>query len=44
MAALMLGWMLREADFRHVAGQSQIDENAIIRKNVQTYKLNELLR
>ena len=40
----MLGWMLREADNRRVSGQSQIDENAIIRKNVQIYKLNELLR
>jgi hypothetical protein len=44
MAALMLGWMIREADNRRVAGQSQIDENAIIRKDVQTYNLNELLR
>jgi len=44
MAALMLGWMLQEGDFRRVAGQSQIDENAIIRKDVQTYNLNELLR
>ena len=40
----MLGWMIREADNRRVAGQSQIDENAIIRKNVQIHNLNELLR